>query len=95
MSWSECPVEKSPDTGLRDAAPPEVALDATSPTPMHWLAEAQATLLKVVIGLNSCAAVLADVDTERADQVAKAIRASTRNKEPIRMARADEFITTW
>ena len=53
ISWSDCPVEKSPDTGSRDAAAPEFALDATFPTPMHWLAEAQATPLKVVIGVNS------------------------------------------
>jgi hypothetical protein len=53
MSWSDCPVEKSPDAGLRDATPPKVALDATFPTPMHRLAEAQATPLKVVKGVKS------------------------------------------
>jgi hypothetical protein len=94
MSWSDCPVEKSPDAGLRDATPPKVALDATFPTPMHRLAEAQATLLKVVMGLNSCATTLADVVAERADEVARAIRASTRSKEPIRKARVHEFITS-
>ena len=53
MNWSDCPAKKSPETGSRDAAPPEFPLDVTFPTPMHWLAEAQATPVKVVIGLNS------------------------------------------
>ena len=35
---------------IQDTAAPEFTLDATFPTPMHWLAEAQATPLKVVIG---------------------------------------------
>ena len=52
ISWSDCPVEKPPDTGLRDAAAPEFTLEATFPTPMQWLAEAQARPLKVVIGAN-------------------------------------------
>jgi hypothetical protein len=53
ISWRGCLVEKSPDTELKDAAAPEFTLDATFPTPMHWLAEAQATPLKVVIGMDS------------------------------------------
>jgi hypothetical protein len=53
ISWSDCPVERSPDTGFSDAAAPEFTPDATFPTPMHWLAEAQATPLKVVIGMKS------------------------------------------
>ena len=92
---SDCPVEKSPDTGLRDAAPPELALDATFPTPMHWLGEAQATPLKVVIGMNSCAEALADVVMKRADPVANPTRVIASIKEPIRVARLHEFITTW
>jgi hypothetical protein len=53
ISWSDCPVERPPDTGFRDAAAPEFTLDTTFPTPMHWLAEAQATPLKAVIGVKS------------------------------------------
>jgi hypothetical protein len=53
ISWSDCAVEKSPDTGFRDAAAPELTLDAALPTPMQWLAEAQATPLKAVIGMKS------------------------------------------
>jgi hypothetical protein len=53
ISWSDRPVERSPVTGFRDAAAPEFTLDATLPTPMHRLAEAQATPLKVVIGIKS------------------------------------------
>jgi hypothetical protein len=53
ISWSDCPVERSPDTGSRDAAAPEFTLDTTFPTPMQRLADAQATPLKVVIGMKS------------------------------------------
>jgi len=53
ISWSDCPVERSPDTGFSGTAAPEFTLDAAFPTPMHWLAEPQATLLKVVIGVKS------------------------------------------
>jgi hypothetical protein len=53
MSWTDCPVEKSPDIGLRGAAAPEFTLDTTFPTPMHRLAEAQARPLNVVIGVKS------------------------------------------
>jgi hypothetical protein len=53
ISWSDCPDEKSPDTGFRDAAAPEFILDAALPTPMQWRADAQATPLKAVMGMKS------------------------------------------
>jgi hypothetical protein len=53
MSRTDCPVESPPDAGFRDTAAPEFTFDATSPAPMHWVAEAQATPLKVVIGPKS------------------------------------------
>jgi hypothetical protein len=95
ISWSDCPVERSPDSGSRDAAAPEFTLDATFPTPMHWRAEAQATPLKMVIGMNSRGIVVAEVVVARADPVARLTRVSASIKEPTRMARVPEFIMTW
>jgi hypothetical protein len=53
MSWTDCPVARPPDAGFRGTAAPEFNLDTTFPTPMHRVAEAQATPLKVAIGMNS------------------------------------------
>ncbi|MGH9080477.1 MAG: hypothetical protein ACRDYE_10470 [Acidimicrobiales bacterium] len=93
MSWTDCPVERSPDTGLRDAAAPEcLTPDATFPTPVQWLAEAQATPLKVVIGMKSWAIALAEVVMRRADPVAVLTIVSASIKERIRIARVHEFI---
>jgi hypothetical protein len=91
MSCSECPVERSPDTGLRDAAAPEFTVEATFPTPMHWLAEAQATPLKVVIGVKSCAVAPAEVVMTRVGPVATPNRVSTNIKDPIRSARVQQL----
>jgi hypothetical protein len=59
---------------------------------MHWRAEAQATPLKVVMGVKSRAFALADV-MKRAEPVAKPTRTSASIKEPVRMARVQVFIT--
>ena len=93
ISWTDCPVERPPDTGSRDAAAPEFTLDVMFPTPTHWLGEAQATPLKMVMGMNSWAVALAEVVMKRVDPVAKPSRVSARIKEPIRMARVELIIT--
>ena len=87
IRWSDCPVERPPDTGFRDAAAPELTLDATFPTPTHWLAEAQAAPLKVVIGMKSRAVALAEVAMNEADSVGKPTKVSASTKDPIRPAR--------
>jgi hypothetical protein len=91
-SWSECPVERPHDIGLRGAAAPEFTLDLTVPTPMHWPAEVQATPLKVVIGMNVMA--LADV-MKKSDPVAMPTRVSTSIEDLLRMARKHEFVIVW
>ena len=91
ISWSECPVERSADAASRDAAPPEFAFDATLPTPMHLLAEAQATPLKMVIGEDSLEMALADVVKKGADPAAKPTKVSVSIKDPRRTGR---FLTS-
>src|SRR5580700_3035480 len=95
ISWSDCPAERAPDAELRDAAAPEFTLEATFPTPMHWLADAQATALKVVIGAKSCVRALAQVVAKKADPVAKTTRVRTSTDEHTRTTRVREFIITW
>jgi hypothetical protein len=62
---------------------------------MHWLAEAQATPLKVVIGMNSRVIALAEGVVKRADPVAKPTTVSASITWQIRTARVNEFVITW
>jgi hypothetical protein len=94
ISWGDFPAERAPDTGFRGTAAPELALVVAFPTPMHWCAEAQATPLKVVIGVNSRVAALAEVVREMADPVARPTRVSTSTTEPVRLARAEKMAIT-
>jgi hypothetical protein len=94
ISWSDCPVERPPDTGSKGAAAPELTLDTAFPTPMHWRAEAQATPLKVVIGVKSRAMAPADV-TKRVAPDARSTRVIASVNKPIRTARVRLFIITW